>query len=65
MVYWNMTPCSLTNRHQHFNTVKEHADIIFRVHEYMRGGEKKQYKGREGKTRTRMVSRATETSEAY
>jgi hypothetical protein len=25
---------------------------------------KKQYKGREGKTRTRMVSRATETSEA-
>jgi len=25
---------------------------------------KKQYRGREGKTRTRMVSRATETSEA-
>jgi len=34
-----MTLCSLANRHQHFNNVKEHADIILRVHEYM--GEEK------------------------
>lgn len=40
MVYWDMTLCSLANRHQHFNNVNEHDDIIFRVHEYICGGEK-------------------------
>jgi len=40
MVCWDMTMCSLANRHQHFNNVREYADIIFRVHDYMCGGEK-------------------------